>query len=88
MNPQTSKHRLEALTEYQLKIMNDNFVPSTVEKIVKAVNCHDDLVEALENIKKIAIGFDTSHLTKHQRNSIALIFQNTNNGLDKAKGGE
>ena len=53
--------------------------------IVKCVNMHDELVEALENIHKLAIGFDTSKLNINQRNTMALIFQNSINALGKAK---
>lgn len=44
--------------------------------IVKAVNNHDRLVEALKNIKELSVGIDTSLLTLKQRNTIALIYQN------------
>ena len=69
------------------KINEDNFVCYMQEPIkqdlinakfiVKACNSHDELVEALKNIQKLVIGIDSTGLTLNHRNTLALIFQNT-----------
>ena len=47
--------------------------------IVTGINCYQTMVDAINNIEKLAVGFNTDKLTVQQRNTIALIFQNTVN---------
>ena len=64
---------------YGGKLICESVEPSNAKLIVKAVNCHDELVNAINNIEKLSIGFDTSLFNVKQRNAIALIYQNCMN---------
>lgn len=64
--------------------MNTNHKPcdcNYCKEVNKRVLMHDELIEALETINKLAIGMDTNNMNTKQRNAIALIYQNTLDAL-------